>query len=260
LACAGFATIWISSTHSGGDDPEERVVMAASKSRLLFPDDGDPERTHRKPSWIAERSGLIGRAWIERFGARDQAHYNFQDRDVFFTIERDDRLIATGKLIIWRCVYQEDGDGGNLEGFVRRGDENSHSDHETAVAVARVWGSDDEDNWWIDNPFCYGDLCSFDRLVIDAKTSADIEVAWQIIDALLTRIRRGTAVMVLKAFPLEYEGKLAAENRLALDRRRRALIRLYQRRIGFELVPQRALADEGWMLRMLNAAARPDAG
>jgi hypothetical protein len=39
--------------------------------------------------------------------------------------------------------------------------------------------------------------------VIDAKASADVEAAWEIIDALLTHIRRGIAVMVLKAFPLE---------------------------------------------------------
>jgi hypothetical protein len=208
---------------------------------------------------LDRRAKRLGRAWIDRFCAPDQANYNFEDRDVFFVIERDDRLVATGKLIIWRRVYHEDGYGGNLEGFVRRGDENSHSEHETAVAVARVWGTDDEDNWWTDNSFCYGDLCSFDRLVIDAKTSADVDAAWQIIAALLTRIRRGIAVVVLKAFPLDYEGKVTAENRPALDRRRRALIRLYQRRIGFELVPHKALADEGWMLRMLNAAARPDA-
>jgi hypothetical protein len=198
--------------------------MEASKSRLPFPDNGEPERRHWKPSWIAERSGLIGPAWIDRFCGPDQANHNFQDRDVFFVIERDDRLIATGKLMIWRCVYTEDGDGGNLEGFVRRGDENSHSEHETAVAVARVWGTDDEDNWWTHNPLCYGDVCSFDRLVIAAKTSADVEAAWQIIDALLTRLRRGMAAIVLKAFPLDYEGEVTAENQPAFDRRQRALI------------------------------------
>jgi hypothetical protein len=93
--------------------------------------------------------------------------------------------------------------------------------------------------------------------VIDAKASADVEAAWEIIDALLTRIRRGIAVMVLKAFPLEYEGKITPENQSAFERRRRALVRLYLHRIGFEPVPHKALADEGWMLRLISAAARP---
>jgi hypothetical protein len=35
----------------------------------------------------------------------------------------------------------------------------------------RLQGGDDEDDWLTDGPFCYGDLCSVDRLVIDAKTS-----------------------------------------------------------------------------------------
>ena len=232
--------------------------MGVSKSRLLFPDDGEPAGRHRKPSWIAERSGLIGRAWIDRFKGPGRDDRNFQERDIFFVIERHDRLVASGKLIIWRGVCDENGHGSNLEGFVRRGDMNSQSEYETAVAVARIWGTDDEDNWWTDGPFCYGDLCSFDRVVIDARSSADVEAAWQIIDALLTRIRRGVAVMVLKAFPLDYEGNLTEENRPAFERRKRALVRLYQRRIGFKPVPHTTLADEGWMLRLFNWAARPD--
>ena len=120
-------------------------------------------------------------------------------------------------------------------------------------------GTDDEDNWWTDDPFCYGYLCSFDRLVIDDKTSTDVEATWQIIDALLKRIRRRMAVKVLKAFPLDYEGEVTAENRPVFERRQRALIRLYQRRIRFEPVPHKALADQGWMLRLFNEGARPDA-
>ena len=137
-------------------------------------------------------------------------------------------------------MYDREGYGWTLEGFVPRGDENSHSEYETAVAVARIWGSDDEDNWLTDGPFCYGDLCSFDRLVIDAKTLADVDAVWSIIDALLTRIRRGMAVM-LKAFPLEYEGKITAGNRAACERRQRALVRLYERRLGFRPVPTKHL-------------------
>jgi hypothetical protein len=63
---------------------------------------------------------------------------------------------------------------------------------------------------------------------------------------------------VLKAFPLEYEGNVTPENRLAFERRQRALIRLYQRRIRFEPMPHNELAKEGWMIRLFNDGARPD--
>jgi hypothetical protein len=233
--------------------------MRVLKSQLLFPGDREPEGRFRKPNWIAEHSGLIGEAWIDRFCAPDRADYNFQHRNVFFVTKQDGRFVATGKLIIWRGVYDLGGYGWTLEGFVRRGDENSRSEYETAVAVARIWGGDDEDDWLIDGPpFCYGDLCSFDRLVIDAKTLADVEAVWQIVNALLMRIRRGMAVMVLKAFPLDYEGKITDETRPAFERRQYALIRLYQRRLGFTPVPHKALAAEGWMLRVLNDGAHPD--
>jgi hypothetical protein len=231
--------------------------MRVSKFQLLSPSSREPAGRRRKPRWIAEQDGLTGQAWIGRFCTPEMADYNFRHRHVFFVIRRHGRLVATGKLIVWRGVYDSEGYGWTLEGFVRRGDENSNSEYETAVAVARIWGGDDEDDWVTDGPFCYGDICSFDRLVIDAKTLADVEAAWQIINALVARIRRSMAAMVLKAFPLEYEGKITAENRSAFVRRQRALIRLYERRLGFRSVPHKALAGEGWMLRLLNDYAQP---
>ncbi|MDB5514736.1 MAG: hypothetical protein JWQ17_1494, partial [Tardiphaga sp.] len=97
------------------------------------------ETHHRKYNWSVERGSLIGRAWIDRFCDPKDAEYHFQDRDVFFAIERDGRRIAAGTLTIWRGVYDEDDGGWDLEGFVRRGDMNSQSEYDTAVAVARVW-------------------------------------------------------------------------------------------------------------------------
>jgi hypothetical protein len=243
------------------NNPNLDRKLVETKLREVHPDIYElAVRRDEKPNWTAERGGLTGRAWIGRFCKRTGNNYNFRDREVFFVIERYDRLIATGALKIWRGVHGGDDGGWDLEGFVRRGDESSHSEHETAVAVARIWGTDDEGNWrWNESPFCYGYLCSFDRLVIDAKRSDDVEASWQIIDALLTRIRHGVAVMVLKAFPLEYEGKITAESRPAFEQRARALARLYQRRLGFKLVPHKELADEGWMLRPFKDVAWPDA-
>ncbi|MEH2514203.1 hypothetical protein V1291_005557 [Nitrobacteraceae bacterium AZCC 1564] len=212
----------------------------------------------RKHNWSAEVGGLIGRAWIGRFRVCDDSPYRFKSREIFFVVERNGLRVAAGTLKIWRGFYDEDGGGWDLHDFVHHCDMNSQSEYDTATTVARVWGGDNENRWWTDDPFCYGDLCSFDRLVIDAKTTAEVEASWQIVNALIKRIRRGVAVMVLKAFPLDYEGNETTENRATFERRRRALVRLYQRRIGFERVPHEVLADEGWMLRLFNDGARPD--
>jgi hypothetical protein len=93
------------------------------------------------------------------------------------------------------------------------------------------------------------------------ETYGDVDAVWLIIDALLTRIRRGMAVMVLKAFPLEYEGEITAENRTAFARRQRALIRLYERRLeqrgGAAHVPMRPPPNSGSLLIVRLEAASP---
>jgi hypothetical protein len=214
--------------------------------------------THsRKPNWSAEQNGLIGRAWVGRFWKLVDADYQFQKRDVFFLIEKYGRRLAGGTLTVWRATYDEHGCGWDLRDFIERADMSSQSNYDTAVAVARIWGTDDQRRWWTDEPFCFGDLCSFDRLLIHTNSSLDVESVWQIIGALLKRIGRRCAVMVLKAFPLDYEGKVTEETQLAFARRQRALTRLYHRRLQAEPVPHKELAEAGWMLRLFNDGARP---
>jgi hypothetical protein len=80
-----------------------------------------------------------------------------------------------------------------------------------------------------------------------------------IINSLLQRLcRREVAAIVLKAFPLEYEGNATKENCAALERRRRALVRLYKWRLGFERVSDPSLAREGWMLKLIDNGADPE--
>jgi hypothetical protein len=60
------------------------------------------------------------------------------------------------------------------------------------------------------------DLCVFERLAIDAKTASRSDATWMIINSLLHRLcRLDMAAIVLKAFPLEYEGNATKENRSA---------------------------------------------
>ena len=213
----------------------------------------------RRPNWQTERNGLTGRAWIERFWKLVDCDHEFEKRDVFFLIGKDDRLLAAGNLTVWRGASDDEFNfGWSLNDFVERADMSTDTAYETALAVARIWGSDDRRNWWTDDPFCTGYVCSFDRLLIDAGSSAEADSVWGIVDALIKRISRGLAVMVLKAFPLEYEGRVNDKTRPAFRRRQQALSRLYRRRLNAEPVPHEELAQAGWLFHLFKDGARPD--
>src|ERR1700730_2072280 len=216
----------------------------------------------RRPDWTASQGELTGYAWIDRFSKladNPDADCGFVKRKVFFTIEPGQSRVAAGGLKIWRGVQHEDVYFA-LDTFVEHGDRWSNSEYDTALAVATVWGGKNEETWsWEQSLFCCGDLCVFERLTIDAKTASHSDATWMIINSLLQRLcRRDMAAIVLKAFPLEYEGNATKENRAAFERRRRALVRLYQRRLGFEPVSDPSLAREGWMLKLINDGAKPE--
>jgi hypothetical protein len=212
-------------------------------------------RFNRKPNWIDERGRISTQAWIGSFTTARP--YGFQRRHIFFKATQSDTVIATGTISVWKGKY--DGDSyRDLNDFVVLGESLSFGDHETALAVARIWGSDDEDNWWIDDPFCFGDVCVFETLAIEAKTSADTHAVWQSINALLWRLRRNLAVIILRAFSLEFHGKVTDENFADFRRQQLALMRLFRRRLKLEPVAHQELAEEGWMLRIIKKGAEPD--
>jgi hypothetical protein len=217
----------------------------------------------RKPSWTASHGELTGQAWIDRFSKLaddpETAHCGFVGRNVFFSVDHKASRIAAGKLTIWRAFRDRDISFG-LDTFVERSDCSSQDEYNTAYAVAQLWGGRDEETWWLEQaPFFHGDLCIFERLVIDAGSASRSHATWTIINGLLQRLyRRSVAAIVLKAFPLEYDGNTTNESRSALERRRRALVRLYQRRLGFEPVSDPPLAREGWMLKLINERAEPE--
>lgn len=66
---------------------------------------------------------------------------------------------------------------------------------------------------------------------------------------------RKSAVLILKAFPLEYEGEVPPRSLTAkwLGRRRVAMLRHYRRHLDVELLPAK-LGKEGWMYRRFNAS------
>jgi hypothetical protein len=197
--------------------------------------------TKRKPEWSMEKSGILTHAWIGRYS--NYAGYNFWRRDVYFRVTSGETTLAAGTLIFWRGDYTGD-KYRDLQGFVYAADNLSIGDYEAALAVARIWGTEDDEAWWTDEPFCYGSVCVFERLVIAARASVNVKHIWQAIAALLHRLRRGLAVVILKAFPLGHERGAEDVDDARYRQRQRALMRPYRRRLKMELVPHLELSPK----------------
>ncbi len=121
-------------------------------------------------------------------------------------------------------------------------DSESHADAVLGEVIAGHW------NDW-EPPFCYGDVVEFRRLVALPGS------LWSDFVAMITRhhYTRTCAVMMLKAFPLAFEGGGDAK---AFHASRRALFRLYARALGMKLLPGAAGRDGGWMWKPVRVDAR----
>ena len=92
-----------------------------------------------------------------------------------------------------------------------------------------------------------GTILDFRRVWMDpahARTGLWAEAARKVIDTEFPKY----AVMVMKAFPLEYEGMANAANAVAFKRRQRAMRRYYGSLFGVKPFPGRD-GQEGWLWR-----------
>ncbi|WP_315774690.1 MULTISPECIES: hypothetical protein [unclassified Bradyrhizobium] len=220
--------------------------------------------TSRKPTWTASHGDCSARAWISGLRREFCSDFGFLSRTVSFLISQQERgQVAVGNLHVWRS-HPDDEHFPNLEGFLNCCDMISQDSYNSAYVVSKLWGGEDEGQWgWTDKPFAYGDLIIFNRLVSDAQKSKDISAVWALVNELLHHLQRIsgkhlTSAIMLKAFPLEFEGNVDAKNKKKFERRKRALMRHYRQRMGFEPVPNSSLAKEGWMLKLINSFAAPE--
>lgn len=91
----------------------------------------------------------------------------------------------------------------------------------------------------------YGDIVEIDRLWMDPRFSRNGRLK-QSISALLNHLFQDRSLLILKAFPLEYEGKVSELNCDAFDHRMRAMMRHYARTLGVAAFPG-ASGRDGWM-------------
>jgi hypothetical protein len=207
------------------------------------------EGRQRKATWSTARNGLRLDYWRDPWHVDDE----FRHRNHFFSVAAGHRVVAEGRLEEW------DGSPGRyvtMNSFVQACDEHSQAAYEMATVMAlfcRSGGHMEQP------PFDYGSIVLFDRLRIDAASANESRETWGMIETVLSRIRRGVAAgFILKAFPLEYEGKLTEANRSAFERRQHAMQRYYSRRLGMKTLPGES-GRSGWQWLTIKYPFEPAA-
>lgn len=131
--------------------------------------------------------------------------------------------------------------------FIDLMDMDSAEEHELSIALDSQFeeiGSD---------VGAYGDILELNRIWL-ARVPTLAGRSTEIVKALISAFCPEFALVILKAFPLEYEGRFSSIDaqetyEAALQRRQRAMKRLYQREYGVRSM-EGAIGDEGWMYRV----------
>ena len=213
--------------------------------RTLVRQEIDGSERSDKPSWSKISGPFQMTVWRRRYFTLDSEEYHYRTIHFQISVERDN--IAAGHFVEWRGPSSSD-----MECFYQAADIVSNEDYEFAEAVLSSWDR-------IPPLFDFGTLVRFERLAIRPTILSSL--VWKMIATMIHREfgRRGSA-MLLKAFPLEYEGALgqsaSSSLRQKFEKRRRAMERHYGRVLKVQLLPG-AAGKSGWMWRSLHHCPHP---
>jgi hypothetical protein len=191
----------------------------------------------RKPSWRSAINDLIIRIWRQRYCKEDDEI--FSHRTIGFEVLLDSEPIAVGHFVEWRsssiCFLDE---------FVFAADAVSQADYDMAELLKSKW----TDGF---SPFDYGNIVRFERLVI--KSSNRSPLVWKLISEMIEReFEQRCSLLMLKAFPLEFEGRhdqhSPPRTRERFQSRLAAMKRYYERVLRAVPVPGYS-GKQGWMYR-----------
>jgi hypothetical protein len=186
------------------------------------------------------RSGFVD-------ASEGESNESLRVRDVAITIAREELMVGAAKLRQWRLPAMTD-----PRHFWYHADHLSQIDADFAEMVNSHWSTEDF-------PSNYGDMILFDRLAIDSASDAKRRALRLLGEYLLIEFGNRLAVMLLKAFPLEYENSLDsahADRRDSFHRRQKAMQRLYRSALGVERFASPA-GDSGWMWRGFDGCPAP---
>ncbi|MCK8780852.1 hypothetical protein M0654_12740 [Rhizobium sp. NTR19] len=134
--------------------------------------------------------------------------------------------------------------------FLDAADSHSHEDYEMAAAVGECWSE------W-EHPLDYGSIVVFHRLVVPSPMPS----FWETMRSAIKReFSRRAAMMVLKAFPLEWENRFQdplAPGQDAFERRMKAMAKHYRRNLGVSPLPvSTSLGEWFWLPIRFDEAAQ----
>jgi len=122
--------------------------------------------------------------------------------------------------------------------FFEEMDSHTQATHNLADVICTNW----EDISEISD---YGDIVELNRAWMSRPFSKSGRFS-AAANTLITNLLKGRSLMILKAFPLEYEGKVTDENRDLFLHRQRAMKRHYQRIFAVSAFPG-IDGESGWM-------------
>jgi hypothetical protein len=229
--------------------------------------DHDLNAPPTRPTWSKLRGDLRLGVWRERWprGCSESGDYN--QRHVRFAIVSLDAALALAVGDFWEWGPRNEilGDEDfwmSLDTFYYNGtDVWSHASAQMGAAVRHGWRAAERDSG--QSPLDYGNVVLFNRLRISGATASQSVTIWKLIDDLIGREFRGyrgkrprASVIVMKAFPLEYEGKINNDNVVAFESRQAAMMRHYSYRMGAKPFDG---GEPGWMWIEINCPLEPKA-
>lgn len=219
----------------------------------------------KRPTWSKQRGELRLDVWRRPWYRGDHNGGEYYDnRYIRFCVYAPDaRVLASGVFHEWGWTFTSDEDmdiDWSLDSFYLNGtDLLSQSSANMGAAVLHGWKAAERESG--ESPLNYGTIAVFERLGISGATASQSVAIWQLIDDLIGREFRSyrgkrprASVIVMKAFPLEYEGKVTKQNHMAFVRRQAAMMRHYHRRMGAKPFDG---GEPGWMWIEINCPPKP---
>lgn len=239
--------------HSLQQKKMTEAITDIQSGRLLKEFGADPAGK-RKPTWSAEHAGLRLDYWRSHWRTLYDAE-DFRRREHFFKVTADDRMVGAGVFDEWNTVPSWETD---LRRFAQAADTVSEGTFQMAVAMFSSFCQTERRVGL--SPLDYGSIVLFDRLCIEASSAHESNVVWKLIQKIVRGFERGRRVagIILKAFPLEYEGSETDVNWPAFNRRRRAMLRHYTRQLGTETLPGEP-GQDGWQWLGMGCKFEPEA-
>jgi hypothetical protein len=159
-------------------------------------------------------------------------------REVVARVKLGGKTVGALKFVEWHCEPWAE-----PEEFIRCMDGWSKEAADLADVVCC--------NWDLQELFETGPVVEF-RLAWSHPTKLQKGTIWDVAKSCIELLEDYHSVLLLKAFPLEYEGN-SKGNEFAMAKRTKAMQRMYLKVLGVEALPKE-WGNEGWMWRKNNSS------